>query len=58
MDQEITKSNEGNIPLYQTTWDLDRQEGSKVNDTKRTHTQPFRDVDEIIPANVNDISPR
>ena len=54
MDQEITKSNEGNIPLYQTTWDLDRQEGSKVNDIKRTHTEPFHDVDEIIPANVKD----
>ena len=54
MDQEITKSNEENIPLYQTTWDLDRQEGSKVNDMKRTHTEPFHDVDEIIPATVKD----
>ena len=27
------------IPLYTTTWDLDRTEGSAVNDLKATHTE-------------------
>ena len=30
-----------NVPLYQTTWGLDRNEGAYVNDLKATHTQPI-----------------
>ena len=29
----------GAIPLYQTTWDLDRAEGAQVNELKETHTE-------------------
>ena len=31
----------GAIPLYQTTWDLDRAEGAHVNHLKETHTEPI-----------------
>ena len=27
------------IPLYQTTWEVDREEGDYINDLKATHTQ-------------------
>ena len=30
-----------NIPLYQTTWEVDREEGAYVNDLKASHTQPL-----------------
>ena len=29
------------IPLHDTTWDLDRKEGSYVNELKATHTEPL-----------------
>ena len=29
------------IPLHDTTWDLDRKEGSYVNELKATHTDPL-----------------
>ena len=29
------------IPLHATTWDLDREEGSEINDMKATHLEPF-----------------
>ena len=31
------------IPLYATTWDLDRTEGGAVNDLKATHTEALPD---------------
>ena len=31
------------IPLYTTTWDLDRTEGGVVNDLKASHTEAFPD---------------
>jgi len=54
MDQEIIKSKEEKMPLYQTTWDLDKQEGSKINHIKRTHIQPFHDVEEMVHDDVKD----
>lgn len=29
------------IPLHATTWELDREEGSEINDMKATHIEPF-----------------
>ena len=34
------EQSDARIPLYQTTWDLDRAEGEFVNDLKATHTEP------------------
>ena len=31
------------VPLYQTTWELDRAEGAYINDLKTTHTEPLAD---------------
>ena len=31
------------IPLYSTTWELDRTEGQYVNELKATHTEPLAD---------------
>ncbi len=31
------------IPLFSTTWDLDRAEGARVNDLKASHTEPMAD---------------
>ncbi|SVE63997.1 uncharacterized protein METZ01_LOCUS516851, partial [marine metagenome] len=31
------------IPLYSTTWDLDRAEGVVINDMKTTHLQQYPD---------------
>lgn len=29
------------IPLHASTWELDREEGSEINDMKATHIEPF-----------------
>ncbi len=34
---------EGMVPLHTTTWELDRDEGSYVNELKATHTDPIVD---------------
>ena len=31
----------GTIPLYQTTWDVDHDEGSQINELKSTNTEPL-----------------
>lgn len=31
----------GTIPLYQTTWDVDHDEGSQINELKATNTEPL-----------------
>ncbi len=44
MGVEMTSDSGGvPIPLYTTTWDLDRTEGGVVNDLKATHTEAFPD---------------
>ena len=36
------------VPLYSTTWEMDREEGAVINDMKATHIGPFEaDVDAI-----------
>ncbi len=38
------------IPLYATTWDIDREEGAVINDMKATHHEPFaRDYIQVDP---------
>lgn len=38
------------IPLYATTWDIDREEGAVINDMKATHLEPFaRDYIQVDP---------
>ena len=41
MDSGPASSDESNIPLYATTWDLDRAEGQYVNALKATKTEPM-----------------
>ena len=31
------------VPLYSTTWDLDKSEGVTVSDMKATHLEPYGD---------------
>ena len=43
-DSEVSLNQSGvgiTIPLHATTWDLDREEGSEINDMKATHLEPF-----------------
>ena len=43
-DSEVSLNQTGvgiTIPLHATTWDLDREEGSEINDMKATHLEPF-----------------
>ena len=43
-DSEVSLNQSGGgitIPLHATTWDLDREEGSEINDMKATHLEPF-----------------
>lgn len=38
------------VPLHATTWDLDRDEGTVINEMKATHIDPFaRDVIQVAP---------
>ena len=38
------------VPLYSTTWELDREEGAVINDMKATHIEPFaRDSIQVDP---------
>ena len=41
------------IPLYTTTWDLDKTEGEAVNDLKATHTEALPDPVLEIPDDLN-----
>jgi NADH-quinone oxidoreductase subunit B len=44
----IIKSSDLTVPLYSTTWELDKSEGEVVSDMKATHLEPFaEDVMEI-----------
>ena len=43
MDSAGADTNEGRIPLYATTWELDRAEGEYVNNLISTHTEPLAD---------------
>ena len=43
-DERVTLRNDGvgiSIPLHASTWELDREEGSEINDMKATHLEPF-----------------
>ena len=43
-NDEINSNQNGvgiTIPLHATTWDLDREEGSEINEMKATHLSPF-----------------
>ena len=43
-DSEVSLNQTGvgiTIPLHATTWDLDREEGSEINDMKATHLERF-----------------
>ena len=43
-DSEVSLNQSGvgiTIPLHATTWDLDREEGSEINDMKAPHLEPF-----------------
>ena len=43
MDSDGPEAPETRLPLYATTWELDRAEGAYVNGLKSTHTQPLAD---------------
>lgn len=43
MPEEGLDAPMNSIPLYSTTWELDRTEGQYVNELKATHTEPLAD---------------
>ena len=43
MNSESAEEGDVRTPLYQTTWDLDREEGEHVNSLITTHAEPLAD---------------
>ena len=56
MKSEFSNDDAVKIPLYQTTWDVDREEGEYINNLKSSHTvalsEPIIDVPDDLQRNL------